>query len=172
MIKILTRREKIILYLTLTVVFFSLVFNLFIWPLVNKNINLSCQINITQTKLKKYLRLLAQKEYLQEKNNEFFAPLKSQDAQAAGMSVLTELEDLAKAAGIRIVDIRPQSVSKKTGYKEVIIDLRAEGDMEGYLKFIYNVESSLLLLRVKKFQLTTKSNARALDASFSIAQAQ
>ena len=55
-------------------------------------------------------------------------------------------------------------------YKEILIDLRTEGTQEGYLKFFYNIENSLALLRIKKFRLTAKTNTQTLEGSFSISQ--
>lgn len=170
--RILARREKIILSATIGVIIFSIGFNFVIAPILTKNENLNKEINVTKTKLKKYIRLLGQKEYIQNKYNKFSARLKGPALEAdTSLGALSELENLAKAANIRIVDIRPQSLSRPAAlYKEVIIDLRTEGTMEGYLKFIYTVENSLLLLQIKRFQLIAKPHTLSLEGRFSISQ--
>lgn len=168
--KILSGREKIILYTTIGVIIFGVGFNSLVAPILDKNDMLNREIVLSRAKLKKYLILLGQKESLQNK----YAQAASQVKQAEGevlISGLSEMEDIAKGSGILITDIRPQSGAKKDSlYKESVIDVRAEGTIEGYLKFIYDIENSLTLLRIKKFQLTAKPNSQNLEGFFSISQ--
>ena len=168
---ILTKREKIILYITIGVIIFSIIFNFLILPVLTKIGLLNKEINLTQARLKKYTQLLSQKDYIQSKYNKFISRVSvSGRRQDTLVDALSELENLAKEANIRIIDIRPQASRNINLYKEIIIDLRTEGTMEGYLKFIYNIENSLLLLRIKKLQLDAKPNSPTLEGSFSISQ--
>lgn len=172
MLKILTQREKIIFYVTTGVITFAVSFNFLIAPVLTKNDALNKEINITRAKLKKYLWLLDQKDNIESKYSRFSSAF-GVDGQQKNMQVgsLSELESLAKEADIRIIDIRPQSGSKGPGlYSQVIVDLRAEGTMEGYFKFIYSIENSFLLLKIKGFQLTAKPNTQLLEGVFSISQ--
>lgn len=129
------------------------------------------EINTTIAKFKKYARLLSQKEYLQKKYAKFSLNLDlSGQKEDTLINALSELENLAKASSIRILDIRPQ-VAKTTGlYKEAGIDLRIEGDMQGYIRFIYEVENSLSFFKVKRLQLNVKPNTSLLEGSFSISK--
>lgn len=172
MTKVLSKRERIILYVTLGVIIFAIGFNFLFTPILTKNEDLNKEIELTQTKLKKYLRLLSQKDYLQNKYNEFSGHLKDSLTRDFDtyLGVLSELENLTKAANIRIIDIRPQAPKSLALYKEIIVDLRTEGTMADYLKFIYTVENSLSLLRIKKFQLNAKANTSLLEGSFSISK--
>lgn len=172
MIRVLAKRERIILYATIGVVIFAIAFNFLLAPVLTKNDNLNREINLKRAKLKKYLWLISQKEAIQSKYSKFSpAPSVSDQQQDVLVSALSELENLAKNSGIRIIDLRPQQGAKGSDlYKEILIDLRTEGSMDGYLKFIYNLENSLSLLRIKKFQLTAKPNAQVLEGSFSISQ--
>lgn len=171
---ILNKREKLILYTTAGVIIFAVIFNFLIAPLLNRNDNLNREVSLKKAKLKKYLWLVSQKDTIKAKYGKF-APITGSVGQQedALVGALSELEKLARNADIRIVDLRPQTREAKGGadsYKEVFIDLRTEGTMEGYIKFIYNLENSLSLLRIKKFQLTAKPNAQVLEGSFSIFQ--
>lgn len=153
------------------VIIFSIGFNYLIAPILTKNENLNREIKINRARLKKYLQLLSQKDYIRNKYNNFFNHLKDSAAKEDTLvSVLSELENLAKASNIRIIDIRPQAPKSMALYKEVLIDLRTEGAMEGYLKFIYNIENSLPPLRIKRLQLNAKPNTSALEGNFSVSQ--
>lgn len=171
MTRILAKREKTILYATIGILVFSLLFNFLIAPVMTKNDALNKEINIARVKLKKYLRLLAQKDSIQEKYKQFSSALKLPGQEDAAVSALSELESLANNANIRIIDLRPESASRSAGsYREILIDLRAEGNMEGYLKFLYNLENSFSLLHIRAFRLSAKPNSAILEGSFSVSQ--
>lgn len=157
--------------MAIVVIAFSLVFNFLIAPVLKDASLLHKEISFTKLKLNKYRYLLSQKERLQKKYGKFAAGLNlSQSGKDTVVTALAELENLAKDANIRIVDLRPQSSKTLDLYKEALIDLRTEGNMEGYLKFIYNIEHSLTLLRIKRFQLVAKPNSQLLEGIFSISQ--
>jgi hypothetical protein len=170
--KLLTKREKSIFYITVGVIISAIGFNFLIAPILTKNDILNREINLNRKKLQKYLRLLAQKDYMQGKYGSLATSASLNEKQQDILVIaLSELEELSKSANIKITDIRPQSTAKSLiGYKEAIIELRAEGTIEGYLKFIYNLEHSLTLLKIRKFRLTAKPNSQALEGSFSISQ--
>lgn len=165
---VLKKREKIILYITIGIIFFSLAFNFVIAPVLGKYGVLSKETNLNKTKLKKYLKLLNRKAEIQNKYRRFSSGAELEaDTKDILVAAMATLENLAKGAGIRIIDIRPQAAVKGN---TVIIDLRTEGPIEGYTKFIYDVETSLLLLKVKRLQLTAKPNVAALEGIFTVSQ--
>jgi len=170
--RILTKREKIIVGMTGTVIIGSLVFKLLDWTVISRNEELSRQISFTKMKLAKYQRLLSQKQNIMNKYSKFAGAGGGAGQQKENLvGVLTELEAFAKEANIKIIDLRPQSGSRSNvPYKENLVDVSLEGEMEGYLRFIYNLENSLSLLRVKRFQLAAKPNSQMLDGVFSISQ--
>ena len=167
--RILSKREQLILYLTVGIIAFSVIFNFFLSPILTRDDNLNKEINATRNKLKKYLRLLSQKEEIKRKYGAFLSSGPSSEKEDA-LSALSELESLANKSGIHIIDIRPDSASGSSGYKETVIDLRAEGNMEGFLRFIYDIEHSLSSLSIRKLQLNSKPNLQTLEGIFTISQ--
>lgn len=170
--RILTVREKTITYLTVGLIVFSILFNFLIAPVLRSYEALDKEIIVTRMKLTKYLKLLSQKDRIQQKFNDLASQTDLSGEQGEPLvAMLSELEKLAKNANIKIVDIRPQSSGASTGaYKELVVDIRTEGAMEGYVRFIYEVENSLALLRVKRFQFSAKQNAQELEGGFSVSQ--
>lgn len=169
--RILTKRERLAFFITIGVIIFAVVFNFLLAPILTKNENLNKEINFLRTKLKKYQWLLAQKDYIQDQFSKFSKTYKVSEEQDPLVNALSELENLAKEANIRIIDLRPQATARNvSGYKEISIDLRTEGAMENYLKFIYHLENSLSLLKINKMQLSAKANTAVLEGSFSISQ--
>lgn len=166
--KLLTKREKAIFYTTIAVIGFAVIFNFLLAPILAKSGTLNKEINLTRAKVKKYLWLLKQKKRIEDKASKFPSMVSAviRQEEASG-TMFSELEDLAKSAGVRIIDIRPEAVAKNTA---LTVDLRTEGTQEAYLRFIYNLENSLSLLRIKNFQLTSRSNSQSLEGNFSISQ--
>lgn len=171
MLKLLNKRERVILAATFGVIIFSVIFNFLIAPVLAKNDSLNKEINLARRKLEKSLRLVSQKDYLNIKYSRL-SPIDEASGETpdTSVSVLSELERLAKGANIRLLEIRPQPSKQLKLYKEALIDLRTEGDMENYLKFIYDIEHSPFLLRLKRLQLSTKPNTLLLQGNLSISQ--
>lgn len=166
---LMTKRERMLIYITAAVVVCGVLLNILILPVLKKYELLNKETNIIRTRLVRYTQLLSQRENIEKEYESFLSNIKFSDRQQdALVTVLSELEDLAKAANIRIIDVRPQSQQAETAYKEILVDLKTQGDMQGYMKFIYDVENSLLLLRIKRFRLSSKPNMRTLEGNFSI----
>lgn len=172
MIKVLTKREKTIFIFTVTVVCVAVVFNLFVAPLLNKNDTLNQNISTAKRKLKKYMELLNQADTVKAKYSKLASGIVLPEESADPVvQALSEIEEVAKNANIRILDIRPQPISgKRSGRKEIVVDLRAEGTIENYLRLLYNIESSLSLLRIKKLQLSSNINSQALQGTLTISE--
>lgn len=170
MLKIINKREKLLLYTTIGIIVFAVAYNFIISPLLTRNIYLNKEITAARIKLKKYIWLLSQREAI-ENNYTKFAPeggIPTPD-ESLLVSTLSRIEALAKNTNINIIDIRPQAVAENSSsYQGFLIDLRAEGSMENYLKFIYDLENSLLLLRIKKLRLSSTPNSILLEGIFSI----
>jgi hypothetical protein len=169
MIKILTARERLILYLTLGFALFSLGFNYLALPLLDKNYSLNKEIAAAESKLTKYLRLLGRQDGIRDKYAKLSLDFKLTGRKPDALfAVLSELENIAKESNIRIIDLRPQVPNNSSLYKGVFVELKTEGVAQDYLKFIYNIENSLFLLEIKRFQLAAKQAQQVLEGSFSI----
>lgn len=171
MLKILSKREETILYLTLILVTFSAAVNFLLAPVAKKNAVLDKKISVAEEKLKKYSQLLQQKEQIENEYGKFFSPgnhLKNKNPDAT-VTALYTLENLAKEARIRIIDIRPANETEGAlSDKKVLIHLRAEGNIEQHMRFLYNIENPLSLLKIINFQLNSKTGSGALESFFSI----
>lgn len=171
MSRLLTKREKIILHWTIGLIIFSALLHIVIVPVLKKNDALNKRKQITRLRLIKYTRLLAQKESLEEKFKSVSSILRLPEQQKnPAVSGLLELENLAKAANIRIIDIRPQTTKQTGTYKETVIDIKTEGDMLEHMKFIYDIEHSFSLFTIRKLKLNCKPNSRILEGFFSMSQ--
>lgn len=171
MLKTLNKRENLILLATGALIIFGFCFKIILDPLLVKNEVLNNKIKIARTKLKKDLLLLNQKEYWQGA----YAKISSeanpqQESEDSSTNILVKIEKLAKNSNVRIVDIRPQTQKNLSSDKENYVELRIEGDMESCLRFIYNIENSLALFQIRRFQLNAKPASSNLDGNLLISQ--
>lgn len=166
--KMLNKREKSIAYATAGVILFGVFFNFFIGPMVGRNDILNKEIKVSRSKLVKYLQLIKKKDQLQGRYGKFVPA--EEGGGKDSVNALAELEEIAKAADVRIIDMRPENAEDTGAYKEAIIDLRTEGTVPAYLKFIYNIENSVALLQIKRLQLNSRPNSPVLEGSISISQ--
>ncbi|MCX5712175.1 MAG: hypothetical protein NTY47_03755 [Candidatus Omnitrophica bacterium] len=168
--RFLTKREQLILYLALGVIAFGAVFNIFFSPLIQKGDNLGRDIKLTRSKLKKYSRLLSQKDYIRDKYNKFSGgSALPQGNESNALSGLAEMENIAKDSNVHIIDIRTQT-QKSVSNRSILIDVRAEASLESFLRFIYGIENSFSALKIKKFQIESHPGSTALEGTFTISQ--
>lgn len=167
--KQLSGREKLILYVLIAVTFLGANVLFVFEPVIRRNITLNNEIQNVNLRIKRYLALLGKEKFILDNYNKL--NLDSPELlgrQDRVVSLLSELEDTAKNAGIQIIEIRPEAGSKKGKRQETVVNLKAEAAMEQYVKFIYDLENSRFLLRIKSLQLSVKSNSQALEGVFSI----
>lgn len=169
MSRMLSPREKLIAYISAAAIFLGTVNSFIIEPVVARNTMLNNEIKLARLKLKKYSMLLKKEEYIKNRYSKFNLNLPVSGRQEDRLvNVLSELEKIAQNSAIQIVDMRPQTSEGAGKYKEIMVDLKAEAAMEAYTKFIYDIENSQLILRVKKLQLNAKTNSSTLEGIFSI----
>jgi Tfp pilus assembly protein PilO len=162
--KMLSRRERTLLYFTLGIIGFSLILNFIFLPLINEFGDLNKEITLCQLNLKKSLRLLSRKQKIQQDYTQISSLTQLEAGEEEVITlVLAQLENLASQAGLRIVDVRPQASRDLGRYKEVVVELKQEGKIEGFSRFIYDLEHPPYLLRIKKLQLNSKATAGILE---------
>ncbi len=87
------------------------------------------------------------------------------DQMERGFSMLSFIEDLAKKQGIRehIGSVKPKKVPLNESYEESIVELKMENvSLPELVDFIYKVENSGHLLKVKRLRIKTRYDNRDL----------
>ena len=169
--KLLTKRERFFVYITASAIIFAISYNMVIAPLMDKSIDLNREISSKELKLMKYRGFLGQGDQLQKIYKKYLSEDNPADIQDTFLGTLRELEKLSAATGVVILDIRPKQRKRGKGeLSESIIDLKSEGTLKNYLKFVYNMENTPSLLKINKLQLSSKTNSELLEGRFTIGQ--
>lgn len=157
----LSKREKFILFVTLAVISFSLLYNLVFTPYFRKLTILDKEITQLENKLKKARRLVPKKSRIESDFNAFMINYKSEEGVSAEQQIariLIELESLSNQSGVHITDVKPRPVKNFEYYSEFIIEMRFEGPINEIAKFIYDIQQSKQLLKIEKLAINIKSN--------------
>lgn len=169
MIKFFNKKEKTVFYLIAFILLLAIYFNFVIMPILDKGLSLNIEINYTKDRLIRDIKLLSKKQQLIGNSSAGLKPLLNlyNQKEDSVLLVLSELEKMAGSSKIRIIDMRPQvSIAQK----KILIDLRGEGSLESFMKFIYELETSPVLLQIKKLQFNARPEATNLEGFFSISQ--
>lgn len=171
MAPIFKAREKRFFFLALLVVISLGFFQFVLCPVLGHRRALNRELYAAEKKLFTYQRLIERKKAIEDRYRQFSSnfSLSSWREQEAADG-LSEIEDLAKKSGIRIVDMRPQGggTLQEKRPKERRIELRTQGDIEGQLKFIYNLEYVPSLFKIKKLRISSRLSGGSLEGDFSL----
>jgi len=169
----LSKREKSILLGCAAVVVVSILYNLIFEPLVKTWSNLNKQIKGSKLKLKKGKQIVRRSTEIAahyDKIASFIPQGKGSDEEEI-TNLLSEIEQLARSAGSRITDIKPRKVKDTGYYKRYIVEVESEGDINGFTKFIYEIQNSSQLLKVEKLSIgMTRASGGVLKANMVISK--
>ncbi|MFH1507742.1 MAG: GspMb/PilO family protein [Candidatus Omnitrophota bacterium] len=159
----LSKREKIIFYLALLAISFTLLDKLIINPILLKIGDLNQQIKDKELQVRTSLRILAQKERIASEGTKYASyinGLKSDPEELTG--ILKEIENLANKSSVYLLDLKPAGLKDLGSSKKFLISLNCEGQMEQLIDFFYNIESSDKLLSIDKYQITPTSKESSI----------
>ena len=83
------------------------------------------------------------------------------DPGATDSAMLTEIEKLASSCGVSMLERRAQSVEEKDFFREHTVRVEVEGSMGGVMQFLYKLQASRQLLRVRRIDLGPSPKNRA-----------
>ncbi|MFH1776422.1 MAG: GspMb/PilO family protein [Candidatus Omnitrophota bacterium] len=154
----LSKTERI-LFITAGISLSILVLYYFvIAPLSKKTSMLNSRILLSEKKLKKFLRVLNNKDKI-SKEYDIYAPYLdvSSSNEEIQAKMLEEIEYLAKTSGLYIIDMKPQPVKKIAAYRKYIVAVQAEGELEALVTFLHRLYKVKSLLDVEQMNSYTRS---------------
>ena len=159
----LSIREKRILSVCLTAVFFALVYHLVFTAGIKRWSGLKKEILREEIRLRKNLRTIAEGETAGLEYGKYaaYAGMKGSDEEEKAL-MMRQIEKLAGDAGVYIKQMK-QSLQEETKlYKKYAVQLECETDTRKLTKFMYLLQTSVRPLRVEQLRLSAlKSSAKA-----------
>lgn len=166
----LTKREKIVFWITIAIIVVSLFYNFVLVFYLRKADSLDKEIHKLELNLEKAKRLLTKKNNIEKefKNIKIDGTTDAFLGEQQVANILLELENIASASGVHISEIKPQSLKRSEYSSEIAIDIRFEGDIKNISQFIYAIQQSKELLKIEKLQINTAGDSLLLEGYLEI----
>jgi len=163
----LSKREKTVFYVAVSVVLILFLDRIIIYPIYTKIKSLNGAVQDKKVRIEREMRILAQKDRISQESSTYAAYLTAAVSQEEAMTAfLKEIETLANKSALSIIDMKPAGVKEeKDKSKKFSVSLTCEGEMEQILEFMYNVENSQSLLSVERYQVSPKSRESSVASS-------
>lgn len=159
----ISKREKSLISITVLVIACSIIYIFVVEPLYKKFNELNQQIEIKQVRLTKNLKLMKEKDIITEEFKKYGEKLKVKGSDEEEMaSVLSEIERIGKTTGIYLKDVKPQRIKDMSFYKILLVEIKFQADTQNLSKFIYSLQTSASLLKVKRLQVDIKGGESSL----------
>lgn len=167
----LSKKEKRLFYITVTIVvcvfFANLVFN----PVMNKLESFNGKISLEEKKLEKSMYILSQEAAISSEYKKFAQSIKQEQSdEEAIASLLSGIEKMAGSVSVFILDMKPNPVEKSEFYKKYSVKIEAEAKISNLTDFIYQLENSPKLLRVSDFRLTPQKKETILKIDMTVTE--
>ncbi len=154
----LSRREKTVLSLTAGVVVSAAFYHFLLDPFLKRWETFSTEITATQVHLQKTEFFLKQKTEIESELKKYAGSTLSFSApEEMTTAIFQEVDGMAQANGLKILDMRPLPPRHKDPFMEQGVEVSAEGEAAQFAKFIYGVKESKSPLSVERVELSSKS---------------
>lgn len=155
----LSKRERLILYCTVSVISLMVLDRLIISPIFYKIRFSDEQLVQKIAHIRKNIHILTQKDRILSERARYYALMRSLESEQEEVtSILKEIEKIANDGSVYLVDMKPGDTKHIGTSKKYVINLNCEAQMEQLAAFMYNIESSNKLLTIEKYQISPKAS--------------
>ncbi len=171
LLKNLHQREKTLLAVTIAVLLSFACYRGIFEPIYRHWQEISADIRHNTVLLKKDFKLLAQKSEIEKRYTlyEDYAKTRGSDEEEMA-NLLAEVESLARAATIKISNLKPRPVEKIDFYRNYALELKCEANIKALIHFIYELQRSSSLLKVEKLRLINPGQNKNLQVDMTVSR--
>ncbi len=169
-LRVLSQREKIFVGLTLMTAAVTFLWGVVLEPLGLRWRTINRQIADNQNYLRKNSALLLGYDALKNNYRDVvgMTALAQQD-QDTPAETLAHIQEISAAASCVIKNVKPRAPKALGKYQEAAYEVVAEGGIDQLANFIYQLETSPRMLKIKRFTLLSRSeSAQQLKGTFVI----
>ena len=149
----LSRRERLIITVTLVVVALLVLDSYVVTPLRECCDRVAARKESLLAEMKRGHDLLARKREIGAKWREMIASGLKRDPAEAESQILHAVGDWAKDAGLKLSSVKPERQPDKRKLQEISFQASGTGSMNAVSRFMWRLETSKVPIRVKDFQL-------------------
>ncbi len=156
----LSKKEKKLALITLIVASAAIIYDFGLEPFFGRWQKLDKEVRSKTIILKQNQKLLRAYDGLEEEYKGYYKHIGASKPSEGYTQTLREVENLSKKTACRILNIKPFVSRDKGGYKEILFDITAEGVIDNFSGFLYELEKLKSPLRVESFTLVPKSHTQ------------
>jgi len=161
----LSKRERIIFYVTVTVVGLVLLDRMVLSPILAKVKSLGETIQAKEEAIEQSLLIVNQEKRIEGESSRYASYLsKPQEEKKAITAFLKEVETLAKKSSIYLTDIKPAGKEVDGAVVHYMVKLNFEAQMEQVFNFFYNVTNFEQLIKIENYQIKPKTEGSSVIA--------
>lgn len=155
----LSAKEKKLLIVTGVIVCVTLFDRMVLGPITGESQRAEERIEEETKLIHKNLLILRYKDKVLGEDKAYgdFYTKKGQVEEELIASFLSEVESMAKASNVALVNINPVAVAEKVGYVEFSLTLECAGTMKDMLSFMYTIDNAKKPLRTVSYDIQPKS---------------
>jgi hypothetical protein len=154
----LSKRERVILIAAIASVGLFVAVKFVIDPVQAKRQELESQRQQLLGDLNEAELLIDNQSRMQRKWSEMLSDGLRNEAEAESR-ILTALREWSGAANMALSSIRPERVSSSRGLQEMIFTVAGRGSLESVARFLWQIETAVLPVKIKDMQLGSSSEA-------------
>lgn len=160
MLENITKRERYLGLLTVSIAIIALIYNFVIEPLVKQWNALNEEIRDKEVLLTKHTRISRSKDAIERLHSEYAKYLQKEKLTVDEDSAmaLSNIEKLARGANVHITNIKPLALKNFENYNKYTFRVTTESSIGELTKFIYDLQSSEQLIRVERVVLRAKEH--------------
>lgn len=156
-LKHLSGRERNIFYLAVIIILLVILYAFAVEPLRKKWRDLNESVSSKEMQLLKNQKILSQKDIITQLYDKYAENIRMKGTvEEETAIILREIENIARTSNTYITDIKPLKVEDKEFYKVYSVELETEGNMPDLSKFIYDLQNSKQILKVRYLRLNPK----------------
>jgi hypothetical protein len=156
----LKKQQYVFVYAAVGLGALLLIFKAIIGPLHERLTTVRKQVVLQESKLKRGLILLENRETINSEYNKYasYFSIQEYSNEEAVAGFLKQLEKISRDSGFLILDIKPQKEAETDATtKQFQINIKAEANIKTLVSFLYGLYTSPLLFSVEKMVLVPKS---------------
>ena len=154
----LSKRERLILYVTTAVLTAVAMDRLVIGPVYRKMLALDKQTQEETEAIKRSLHVLVRKKQILSEGKQLTAFISvARDPEEEMTGLLKELEKMAVSSAVSLLYVKPGLVVSEGNARKYTASLECEAEMGSVAVFFHVIESSNKLLRIEKYDIQPKA---------------
>ncbi|OGX35715.1 MAG: hypothetical protein A3C36_03170 [Omnitrophica WOR_2 bacterium RIFCSPHIGHO2_02_FULL_52_10] len=159
----LSKRERMIFYVTVAVVGLGAMDKFILSPILHKITHLTEVIAQQEEEIKQSLIIISEENRIEEETKayqSFLSPALTEEK--AITEFLKEVENIAKQSSVYLIDMKPTVKNEDAASTKYFVKLNFEAQMEQVMNFFYHVSIFNQLIKVEDFQLRPKTEGSSI----------